>query len=285
MKPRRDNVRRPGLTLLELLLALGLIILVSGMMFEFYEVSLKSREAGTRQMQHSYLARLVAMSIAEEIRGANGFVKSVGPGVLGDKRFIQIQTIVLPDPNLWRRLSIKDAVPPAECDVRQVQYYLAYDEDEQFSYPDDTEADKPLGLVRREVRTLHQALIREDQAQSVTLDLVSADIKYVRFRYFDGAEWIDRWDIGQDQAGTMGNSLPQAVEITVGYRALPPPTEEEDALNQDQDPDLIPSIPEPYAPDTYTIVVRLPQADTFFGSRLMRAERRSRRGVGASGSS
>ncbi len=283
MRNHRDSFRRSGLTLLELLLALGLIILLSGMMFQFYEVSLKSREAGTERIRNSYLARLVARQIAEEIRGCNGFVKSVGPGVLGDDRFIQLQTITLPDPNLWRRLSIQDAVPPAECDVRQVQYYLAYDEDDtDFTYPDGTQAEKPLGLVRREVRTLHQALIREDQAQSVTLDLVSPEIRYVRFRYFDGADWIDRWDIGQDPEGSMGNPLPQAIEVTVGYRALPP-KQEEDEIADEEDPDLIPSEPEPYAPDTYSIVVRLPQADTFFGSRLMRAQRRGRRGVGASG--
>lgn len=283
MTQPRSYARRPGVTLLELILALSLIILVSGMMFSFYDASLRSREWGTRHMTDSQLARAVAMKIAEEIRSANGFVGSIGPGISGERRTITLQTVALPDKELFWQRSIKDQPLPAQCDVRQVQYYLAYDQEQSHDYPDGTQGWAPMGLVRREIRTLFQTAVFENKSETVDLDLLAPEMKYLRFRYFDGVDWIDKWDIGKDMEGKGGNSLPQAVEVTVGYTELPP--EEQKKLDlEEEDPDLVPSIPEPYSAETYTVVVRLPQADTFFGSRLMRAQRRSRMGVGASGS-
>lgn len=259
--------RRSGMTLIEVILAMGLITMMAAMMFMFYDVSLRTRDTGMRRMIDGNLARVVALRIAEEIRSANGFLGKT-PGVSGKDRMITLQTVVLTDKNLFNRRKIQDAAPPAESDIRQVQYYLAYDQDRSFTYPDGTVGPAPLGLVRREIKTLNQAVIREDQTESVDLDLFAPEMKYLRFRYFDGVEWIDKWDVG-DAGGGMGNSLPQAIEVTVGYTALPPKDEKELDL---QNKDVLPSLPEPYSTDTCTVQVRLLQADTFFGSRLMRAQ-------------
>jgi len=274
---RQPGVRR-GVTLLEMMLAIGLITLISATMFAFYHQSLRTRDRGQKAISSSYLAKIVAHQIAEEVRGANGFVNALGPGVTGTDRLLTIQTVVIPDKEVFRRLSIQDDVPPAQCDLRQVSYYLAYDDEETHTYPNDVEADKPLGLVRREIKTFHQVVQFEDDRESVELDLLSPELKYVRFRYFDGVEWLDKWDIGQGPEGGMGNSLPQAVEITVGYSELPPPEEDEEE-EEIEDSDLTPSEPELYSADAYTVMVRLPQADAFFGSRLMRAQKRSRTGA------
>lgn len=270
---------RAGFTLLEVLLAIGLIVLMSSTMFIFYDQSLKVRERGTKMIVDTQLARVVATKIANEIRSSNGFL--LGPGISGDDRHIKIQTAVITDPELYIRRSIEDDPLPAQGDIRDVQYYLGYDEEETFVYPDGTESWKPLGLVRREIKTPNQVLIDETDAEDVDLDLLAAELKYLRFRYFDGVDWIDKWDIGESPEGGMGNSLPQAVEVTVGYTPLPPKEEEE--VDLEADPDLIPSEPEPYSSQTYTVMVPLPQADTFFGSRLMRATRRSNRGLGGGG--
>ncbi len=275
---RRTSKRRPptrlrrGMTLVEVLLSLGLIIFVTAVMFIFYDVSLRSRDYGTRRIIDGNLARVVAEKIAEEVRSANGFLQGAGPGINGKERIIRIQTVVLPDKELYVRRGIQDDVPPAQSDLRQVQYYLAYDYDASFEYPDGTVGPAPLGLVRREIRTLNQVMVRDDQRESVDLDLYAPEMKYLRFRYFDGVEWLDRWDLGTGPEGEMGNSLPQAVEITVGYDAVPPPEEEEEDLDLDQS-ELLPAPPETYSESKYTVVVRLPQADTFFGSRLLRAQR------------
>ena len=279
MTPPSRRTNRRAMTLVELLLALGLITMVSAMMFMFYNATLRKRAQGTRLMTDSQLARIIAMKIADDVRSVNGFVPDIGPGISGDDRLLTVETIVLPDKEVSLRRSIRDRPLPAQCDIRRVQYYLAYDEDETYEYPDGTEASAPLGLVRREIRTLYQTALFENRADAVDLDLLAPEMKYVRFRYFDGVDWVDRWDIGKEIEGRMGNSLPQAVEITVGYKELPPKEEEEDPEERS---DLTLSEPEPYDRATYTVVVRLPQADPFLSSRLMRAQRHSRRQSGES---
>jgi len=271
----RHRRRRRGVTLIELILALGLITLVSMMMFAFFDLTLKIRENTSRVMADSHLLRVVANRIADEVRACNGFVSSVGPGISGEERMLAIQAVGLPGKHLFLRQSITDPPLPAECDIRQIEYYLAYDEEETFGYPDGTESWKPLGLVRRETKTLYQTTTLEIEEESVDLDLFAPEVKYLRLRYFDGVDWIDTWDVGTGGGASLGNSLPQAVEITVGYTPLPPEEEEDIDLEDD---DLSPAPPEPYSPETYTVAVRLHQADSFLGSRLMRAQRSTRSG-------
>lgn len=257
------------MTLIELLLALGLIVLVSVMMFLFYDQILHSRERGRRYMIDGYLARVIAHKIADEIRSADGFLLGIGPGVSGKERQIVLQTLTLPDKDVFKRAALTDRALPGQCDIREVKYYLAYDEDQSHAYPDGTEGPAPMGLVRSEMKTLLQPVVNEDNEESLSLDLLSPEIKYLRIRYFDGAEWLDRWQLAGAGMGQMANTLPQAVEVTVGYDELPPEKEEE--LDFDKN-NFKPAPPEPYSSKTYTVTVWLPQADVFLGSRLLRAQ-------------
>jgi hypothetical protein len=280
------------MTLLELLLALGLITLVMSTMFIFYDICLRSREAGGKIMDDGKLARVVAERIAEEIRSSNGFLVQSGPGITGDERMITLQTVRLPDAEMFHRRTIKDSPPPAQCDIRQVQYYLAYDDEQTFDYEDGSNGPAPLGLVRREVRTPFQGGRLDTEPEMADVDLYAREIKYIRFRFFDGVEWVDRWDMGQSaksgatdmQSGSfggLGNSLPQAVEVTVGYEAVPPKQEEE--KEEGFSSDFLPAPAEPYEREKVTILVRLPQADVFFGSRMMRAQMASAKAASGAG--
>ena len=281
VRGRAGAIRR-GLTLLELVLAIGLMVLMMGFMFSFYETSLSTRERGTKTILDNQLCRTVAMKIADEIRSANGFLIGLGPGISGNSRIIKLQTVVLPDKEHFIKRGIQDAPPPASSDIRQVAYYLAYDDTQTADYPDGTAGPLPLGLVRREIKTLNQVVIDETRKEDVGIDLFAPEIKYLRLRYFDGVQWLDGWDLGAGPEGGMGNSLPQAVEVTVGYEAMPPPTE--DILGFKDDGNVLPAEAEYYAPEKYTVVVRLAQADTFFGSRLMRATRKASSDAAASAS-
>jgi hypothetical protein len=267
---RRSNSfsRRRALTLIELLLALGLIVLVCALMFIFYDQIMRSRERGRRVVTEGHLARVVANKIADEIRSASGTLMGAGPGVNGKSRVITMQTTLLPDKETLLPRSIKDRTMPAQCDARTIQYYLAYDDSGSHDYPDGSSGPVPLGLVRTEVKTLFQPEINDLQEVSEHIDLFAPEIKYLRFRYFDGAEWLERWQIGAGMGG-MANALPQAVEVTVGYEELPP--EKEDELDFDNK-NFKPAPSEPYSPKTYTVLVWLPQADAFLGSRLIRAQ-------------
>jgi hypothetical protein len=256
-------------TLIEVILALALITLVSGLMFAFYDATLRSRDWGTRQMGDSQLARVIGMKIGEEIRSAVGTDWAVGAGISGKKNQITIQTVSLTDKDLLYPRSIKDAPVPPQYDLREVKYYLAYNDEENHEYPDGTTAWAPLGLVRREKRNRFQTVVLENKSEMVDLDLLAPEMKYLRFRYFDGIDWWDDWQAsGQAGGGTStpstgggaGNqALPLAVEVTVGYAELPP--EEEKDFNLENDTGLTPSVPDPYSPAAFSAVFRLLQAD------------------------
>ncbi len=280
---RRRNILSTvhGLTLLEMLLSISLIVLLVGAMFGFYNVSLDTRERGRRLVETSARAQRMVEHIAQEVRSANGFVPRLGPGITGLKHEITLQTVALTDRELFERRSIREKPPPAQSDVREVRYYLAIDPEQQEDYsdPDDPESmtsgPRTIGLVRREVKTLRQATTLGDRPEEVDLDLLSDELRYLRFRYFDGVDWVDIWQ--PPPAFRMGNSLPQAVEITVGYAPVLP--EDPNELDFDEEDRRV-SLPEPHRPDRYTAIVRLNQADVFLGSRLLRASRRAASAIG-----
>ena len=56
-------------------------------------------------------------------------------GVGGTERLITVQTVVLPDKEMFKPRGFKDKALPAQSDIRQVQYYLAYDDEEKHEYP------------------------------------------------------------------------------------------------------------------------------------------------------
>jgi hypothetical protein len=266
--PARGRTGR-GLTLIEVVLSVALIILLTGTLFAFYESSLKMRDSGTRRLRYGALAQSIAYRIAEEIRSANGFIPGLGPGISGYRHEITLQTVTLTGPEQFLPRSIKDRPLPAESDVREVRYYLAVDPETSETYlrPDGSEEVGPatLGIVRREVKTLRQSSPLGRQYLDVDLDLITSELRYLRFRYFDGVEWVDEWQLA---GSAFGNSLPQAVEVTVGYRPDVPKERTQMILDEST---VEPSEPETFDPDRYTLVVRLHQADTFMGSRLMRA--------------
>jgi len=270
---------RRGLTLLEVVLALGLMVLLIGAMFGFYDISLKSRDIGRKTIDHGEQAWQILNRIAEDVRATNGFIPSLGPGIQGYRQQITLQTVMLPDKEIFYPRAIEDRPLPGQCDVREVRYYLGIDPEETMTYADSessdgvtdatTEGPKTLGIVRRELKTLRQTALQTGQPERYDIEVLSDKALYLRFRYFDGVEWTDVW---QPQGGGMGNSLPQAVEITVGF--LPVVPEDPNKIDLDE-ADQTASIPEYFNTDRYSLVVRLNQSDSFFGSRLMRASRRA----------
>lgn len=99
-------------------------------------------------------------------------------------------------------------------------------------------------------------------------ELYAPEIHYLRLCYFDGYKWWDSWDVrGGD------NPLPQLVMVTVGFDSQPPLGEglgvtanEEfcECMNRD------PVDCERLEADRMSAVVRVPQADPFFRSRVGR---------------
>ncbi|MGE3181930.1 MAG: hypothetical protein AB7N71_09885, partial [Phycisphaerae bacterium] len=98
----------------------------------------------------------------------------------------------------------------------------------------------------------------------------------LEFRYYDGVEWDVRWDI------TEGNSLPQLIAITVGFKPILNAELEDDDL-QEYPLDEYPYGDDLWRPDRYTAVVRIPAADKFFSSRFQRVGKQMSDQLGVEG--
>lgn len=266
----RRNYTHRGLTLLEVVLAIGLLVILLATMFLFHANSLKTAREGATRTRDAQLGRVILQQISDEIRQANGYLTSTGPGIVGRSDKIAVYALVVPDKQLFERRELSDDPIPGQHDVRQVQYSLAWDEE------NETEDGEPicLGLIRREQRTLNQSVMIENEGdteeeagqeeieQDVRLELYAPEIKYLRFAYLDGTDWVSSWEPGAQ----AGNSLPQAIRVTVGYT---PVVLEEDAFGlSDEEEELEEDFIPP--PDSFTMIVRLPMAtEAAFGSRAV----------------
>jgi hypothetical protein len=261
----RSIHRRRGFTLLEMVISIGLFVTVLGMTFAFYRRSLEIRDHGSTHSTQVQLARVVLATIADEIRQASGFVPGYGPGVYGIRDAVEINTVVIPDRKLTERRSIRDKQLPGQFDLQQVRYYIAWDEENV----DSNGNPRSLGLVRRANRTYLRDVVFDENdpaAEQAELawkeELYAPEIKYLEVLYFDGARWWDTWELEQ------GNTLPQMVRVTVGFVPELPEEQELEIVDEDflqQEEDI-----EPLAEDRYSIFIRIPQADVFFGSRMSR---------------
>ena len=181
------------------------------------------------------------------------------PLLVGNRRNISFLTARLPDRSQYRFIGVDEQPPPARHDLTQISYWLWTD------MQNTDEAGNPLigGIMRTEKQTLNQYLVEYDDPLDIRNDLWSPELGYIEFRYFDGVEWDTKWD------GTKINTLPQLIQVTVGFE---PCTEEE--LN-DRDLDDYPLLDYPYGddkqhPDRYSVIVRMPAADKLFSSRVNR---------------
>ena len=98
-------------------------------------------------------------------------------------------------------------------------------------------------------------------------ELYAPEIRHLRFCYFDGYTWWNSWEVTGD------NPLPQLVMVVIGFEGHPPfgeefgETEEEEFCTCLNDNSLE---CERLAPDQFSTVVRVSQADPFFRSRISR---------------
>lgn len=291
--------RRPALTLLEVVVAIGLIAMLLGAMLSFFWQVIEVRDTAAEAAERMQISRQVLSRIATELRGCVGFeefgfpieqplveedllVEEEGaevtgalagtvPLLIGDRRNITFLTTRLPAEHQYEFLRESDDVPPAQHDLTQVSYWLWVDE--------ETDEDgEPIvgGIVRTEKKTLNQFLVELEDPLDVRNDLWSHELGYLEFRYFDGVEWDVTWNV------TEGNSLPQLIQVTVGFESC---TSYE---LENGDLDDYPLYEYPYGddrehPDRYSIIVRIPAADRFFSSRVQRVGRQLTEQLGVEG--
>ncbi|MBW7904490.1 MAG: prepilin-type N-terminal cleavage/methylation domain-containing protein [Phycisphaerae bacterium] len=264
-----------GMTLVELLIAIALIAMLMAALTGFYWQAGQVRSQTSQRVARTQIARNVLTRIAEELRNCVGFDQvgfPVEQRLVGDRRSITFLTTQLPGQHQYEFLRESEQPPAAQHDLTLVSYRLWVDDRQR-----DDKGD-PLvgGIIRTEKKTLNQFLVEEDDPLQQRNDLWSSELGYLEFRYFDGYEWDTKWEV------TQGNSLPQLVMVTVGFGKL--------SMDEYEDVDLqeFPIEDYPLGPglefaDRHSIIVRLPAADKFFGSRVQRVGQQMSEQLGVGG--
>jgi len=269
-----------GFTLIEAVLALTLMIMLLSGVYGFYVTTLRARDVGSHIARDVLLAHSLLERMADEIRHTSDMVPGDGIAFSGTHdKLVVIRTGMPENYAFDKHDSKRDKLPPAQMDISRVTYELIWDDE----LTDDDGVKLCHGLLRSEQRTFDPnpklvMKVAEDEApppedgkdadqnapgpkvMPVDRELVAPEIKYVRFEYFDGAEWRDRWQAQQGDTdastGTLDHALPQAVRITLGHDRVAPEYEERD-LKETQDN----SKKKEFHPDRFTLVVYLHQAD------------------------
>lgn len=315
-----------GVTLLEVALAMGLLVILSSMTYWFYSSSLETSRDGTEAAQKLRLARVVLDRLATEIRQAAVITADNRVGIRGEPERLWLSSYRVPSREQSKDWSFREEPPPGEYDLTKVEYKIVrhpeilHEEGYEF----------PLGLARIEMliprpdksatdeafdeeqptdgadesgesfdeggedfiegdegsdqdeeglddALLDEELLEEEDRGDITLgvdinweELYAPEIRYLRFCYYDGYKWWDSWDVAGE------NPLPQLVLVTIGFEPHPPFGEgfglEEDKVNEEfcecLNEEQIEC--EPLEPDQFSAVVRVPQADPLFRSRVSR---------------
>ncbi len=319
---RRLRYARPAVTLLEIVLAMGILVFVSSMTYWFYSSSLETSEEGTAAAQKLRLMRVVLDRMATEIRQAAVITVDNRVGVRGEAERIWLSTYRVPRQEhsrtrmLLEMSSVTDEPPPAEYDLMKVEYRIV--RHPEVLHQDGYEF--PLGLARVETliprpdrvqtgkafekdeRDLEEENEAEDEGEDeleneveepllngelsgdqeergdVSLEpviewdeLYAPEIRYLRLCYYDGHRWWDTWEVAGE------SPLPQLVMVTIGFEPRPPFGEEfglgEVAEINEEFCECLNEEPvdcEPLAQDQFSTVVRVPQSDPLFRSRISR---------------
>ncbi len=271
---------RRALTLLEVTISVALMALLLAALLTFFWQTVRLREDASRAADRVQLAQHVLERIEAELRGCLGmetlgFLADPvlgGQRLMGDRRSITFLTTALPPDSSYHFYRTSESLPPAQHDLVQVSYSLWIDQEKE------TDEGEPVvgGMIRTEKKTLNQFLIDEEDPLDLRHDLWSHELGYLEFRYFDGVEWDTKWEVEQ------GNSLPQLVMITIGFEPIT--RAELDDTDLDNYPLAeYPLGSEEYRPDRYSVIVRMPAADKFFGSRIQRVGKQMTEQVGVEG--
>lgn len=296
-------MRRRALSLLELVLSLGLLVILSSITYWFYASAMRTRERDVQFADKIRLARVLLDRMAHEIRQATIETADGGIGIVGDREAIRISSLRVPGREIADTRFERTEEPSAEYDLVTVEYRIARHPD--ILHPEEG-YQYPLGLARVEQRiprpeqpladAASEDMLQVDEEGMISLDeatldsmfgntksleedtsletevnwqeLYSQEIRYLRFCYFDGLSWWDDWHVSGE------NPLPQLILATIGFEAHPPCGEELgqdeyniefcECLNRDP-PDCL-----PLRPDQVSMTIRVTHADPLFRSRVSR---------------
>jgi len=207
--------RRSGLTLLEVVLAISLVLAMMGAVYAFYFYAMDVRKAVGDHAREACAERLIMDRTSAELRAARSF-RFLQIGMVGRGDEMQFITARVPSPAVWVTPEPgEDPVPP-EHDLQLVGYRLRIPKDDQGVALRDEEGNIIIeGLERTCQKVLTAPRVEEgetfQEVQQVEVSLLSPHIKFLNLSYWTGDAWTGGW---------QGGDLPVAVRITMGTDPL-----------------------------------------------------------------
>lgn len=248
MRLRRNHARSGrscGFSLLEVILAIGIAVGLMLVVLFYYRQAAELRVQALEESERLRETRLVMQSLSDELRRM--FLHADTLGFSGNSNSVKFATTRLPDRSQWAGGELGRATRP-ESDLAQVRYLggaaqtnglfravatLVPHRDPLDGSP-DAESEDELEMEEPEesdteagdetdAETEAETDAEETEADDNPTDTVSPtiqstpvlltdNIRFSRFRFWGGEEWLDEWP---------GPVPPEALEITLGFEALP----------------------------------------------------------------
>ena len=202
---------RKGMTLLEVVLAVGLSLGVIAGALGFYNYALDVRRRLETEIQLVESQRRVMELLTDELRRSIG-IRFLQLDVKGELQEVSFPCATLSNyADTWEPPEFTENQVPPRYDVPVIGYRLRVVEDEESGEPS-------IEGLERTVQRIPFAM--DPNQEDVETRLLSEHVRFVTFRYWGRGGWRERWS-------ARGNS-PQAVEITLGEQPLPDQTEPAD---------------------------------------------------------
>ncbi len=210
----KGNPQLKGFTLLEVLLAVSLVIMLSGGIYAFYGYTLGSREQIDTESQTIFAQRRVMDLLAGEILSARTNMQCAGDEVSFMRTAVPGKA-VFETQNITESPSIaSDKTGPSpfgpQHDIQFISYRLNH-------YDDENGVEQIGGLERTCLKNIKAKVVVE--GEDVEVMFLTEHVKFIRLQYWDGSEWQD---------SSSSTNLPQAIRISLGTKPLPDDTAVED---------------------------------------------------------
>jgi len=206
--------QRRAFTLIEVILAIGIAAGILTVVLFFYRQSETLRDRLLDETSRLSAVRLVMERLSADLSAARR-CDSMEKGLTGSPDHLEFVKLEFPQISAW---SNAPTVSSAAAPFHLVSYSLV----------PGTNSDGESGLIRSEELLSSRPTLTSTNDSSTNLDLgtpapragmAAEQIQFLRFRYFNGASWLDNWS---------SPGLPVGIEVTLGNEPLPAESTPED---------------------------------------------------------
>jgi len=208
------RARRKGVTLLEIVLAVSLGIGLVASLITLHRQARRLRNNVVAQAEKSTAVGRVLDRITEDLRSSISY-QFIAQGLTKDAGKMEFVTASLPFPVAFAEADVTDprTNPPPRHDHQIVGYSIRVATDDAGNPLEDENGQiVVLGLQRASQSVLTATA---EEGREIATSLLSPTVRFIHFRYFDGAEWLEQWD---------SPDMPAAVEVAVGFKPAPQDT-------------------------------------------------------------